>query len=79
MVPIDSVINIDYKNSYSVILDGIVIGHVVNERASVLVAMLRESKILGKDIPNTLEIILVPKKKVKFPNCFLCDRIFHIF
>lgn len=63
----------DIKDCYTVVLDGKILGYVHQNVASRLVDKLRLKKIKGKEVPNTLEIVLVPMKKVpeQFPGLFL--------
>ncbi|XP_043275867.1 DNA-directed RNA polymerase I subunit RPA2 [Venturia canescens] len=71
MVPIN--IADDWKTSYTVMLDGKVIGLMEDEIVSRVVDKLRLLKIDGKQVPNTMEIVLVPKKNVpsQYPGLFL--------
>ncbi|KAF5270619.1 hypothetical protein FQA39_LY01357, partial [Lamprigera yunnana] len=74
MVPITSTETItDFKNFYIVQLDGKVIGYIDHNVISKLVHNLRLLKIKGHKIPNTLEVVLVPFKKVpgQYPGLFL--------
>lgn len=58
---------------YTVQLDGRVLGYLPEDDAYEAVEFLRLKKILGEDIPNMLEIVLVPKKKYpgQYPGLFL--------
>ena len=62
----------DWKGSYTVMLDGKVIGLIAENIISKVVYKLRFLKIKGK-IPPTTEIVLVPKKKfpAQYPGLFL--------
>lgn len=72
MTPLSSTVQ-NIKDCYTVVLDGRILGHVQQNVASRLVDKLRSKKIKGKEIPNTLEIVLVPIRKVtgQFPGLFL--------
>lgn len=63
MVPLNSS-KIDYKKHYVVILEGKIIGHVPMTDAKRIADRLRLLKILGVEVPNLMEIVLVPKKTV---------------
>lgn len=75
MLPIKNVQNteVNVKDCYVAQLDGKVIGYVQDSVASQLVEGLRLLKIKGEVIPDTMEIVLVPKKKVpgQFPGLFI--------
>ncbi|ERL88468.1 hypothetical protein D910_05854 [Dendroctonus ponderosae] len=73
MVALNYINRLDLINCYVVQLDGRIIGYIPKEMASRIVDQLRLLKIEGKQIPNTLEIVLVPLKKTKaqFPGIFL--------
>ncbi|KAF7272577.1 hypothetical protein GWI33_014650 [Rhynchophorus ferrugineus] len=73
MVPINYVSSKDINNSYVVQLDGKIIGYLLKEIAPKVVNKLRLLKIEGKEVPHTLEIVLVPFKKIKaqYPGIFL--------
>ncbi|KAJ8668817.1 hypothetical protein QAD02_000076 [Eretmocerus hayati] len=62
----------DWKNSYTVILDGKVIGLIEDNIVSRVVDKLRIFKITEK-VPPTMEIVLVPKKNVpaQYPGVYL--------
>ncbi|RZC39794.1 DNA-directed RNA polymerase I subunit RPA2, partial [Asbolus verrucosus] len=61
------------NETYVVQLDGRVIGYVEKENAAKIVEKLRLLKIVGEEVPNTLEIVLVPLKKftAQFPGLYL--------
>lgn len=61
------------KDFYTVMLDGRILGHVRKNIASRLVDKLRIKKIKGQEVPQTLEIVLVPIKKYvgQYPGLFL--------
>ncbi|XP_012287077.1 DNA-directed RNA polymerase I subunit RPA2 isoform X2 [Orussus abietinus] len=61
------------KDTYTVMLDGNIIGHLENNIVARVVDKLRIIKIAGKKIPSTLEIVLVPKKSVpsQYPGLYL--------
>ncbi|XP_070167298.1 DNA-directed RNA polymerase I subunit RPA2 [Polyergus mexicanus] len=71
MIPLSIADN--WKNSYNVMLDGKLIGLIEDKIINKVVHKLRLLKIKGKEIPSTLEIALVPKKKVpaQYPGLFL--------
>lgn len=62
----------DWKNSYTVVLDGRVIGLIEDNIVGRVVDKLRVLKINEK-VPPTMEIVLVPKKSVpsQYPGVFL--------
>lgn len=72
MTPLSTNIQ-NLKDHYTVILDGKILGHVTQNIASRLCDKLRIKKIKGTEIPNTLEIVLVPIKKYpgQFPGIYL--------
>ncbi|CAH1407605.1 unnamed protein product [Nezara viridula] len=61
------------KLCYVTMLDGRVVGHVPYMIAGRVVDKLRLLKIKGEKVPNTLEIVLVPKKDIahQHPGLFL--------
>lgn len=63
----------DTTQNYVVLLDGKIIGYVAKDIILKLVEKLRLYKIKGTEVPNTLEIVLVPFKNVtaQFPGLFL--------
>lgn len=75
MIPLKSARDsgLDFKGHYTTSLDGKIIGYVHKNLAKKLVDNLRSLKIKGEDVPNMLEIALVPIKKVpgQFPGLFL--------
>ncbi|XP_021941491.1 DNA-directed RNA polymerase I subunit RPA2 [Zootermopsis nevadensis] len=75
MVPLKGVrlIALNHNEQFVVLLDGRVLGHVEKREARRLVDKLRFLKIVGKRVPRTLEIVLVPmgRKCGQFPGLFL--------
>ncbi|KAK9507538.1 hypothetical protein O3M35_007371 [Rhynocoris fuscipes] len=72
MQPIDGIGMVAANKCYTTMLDGKVIGRVPLNIASRLVDKLRMLKIKGEKVPNTLEIVLVPRfEKGQFPGLFL--------
>ena len=71
MIPLSIAEN--WKNSYSVMLDGKLIGLIENNIIARVTDKLRILKIKGEEIPHTLEIALVPKKNVpaQYPGLYL--------
>ncbi|XP_067211558.1 DNA-directed RNA polymerase I subunit RPA2 isoform X2 [Linepithema humile] len=71
MVPLSIADN--WKGSYTVMLDGKLIGLIEDKIINKVVYKLRLLKIKGHEVPSTLEIVLVPKKKVsaQYPGLFL--------
>lgn len=71
MTPITSPAHV--KHQYTVLLDGRILGYVPKNIAPRLVDKLRIKKIKGTEIPDTLEIVLVPIKNipVQYPGLFL--------
>ncbi|XP_034948641.1 DNA-directed RNA polymerase I subunit RPA2 [Chelonus insularis] len=63
----------DWKESYTVLIDGKVVGLIEDNIIIKVVNHLRQLKIEGKKIPNTTEIVLVPKKNVpaQYPGLYL--------
>ncbi|KAK4874170.1 hypothetical protein RN001_013530 [Aquatica leii] len=73
MIPITNTESVtSFKNYYVTQLDGKVVGYVEHKLAQKLVNNLRALKIKNQ-IPNTLEIVLVPVKKTpgQYPGLFL--------
>lgn len=72
MLPLTSNNSHDLKDSYTVHLDGRILGHVQKNIAGRLVDKLRIKKIKG-EVPTTLEIVLIPIKKYQsqYPGIFL--------
>lgn len=72
MLPLTSTQTHNLKETYTVLLDGKILGHVQKNIAGRLVDKLRIKKIRG-EVPPTLEIVLVPIKKhqSQFPGLFL--------
>lgn len=61
----------NYQDYYVVQLEGVIVGYVKMDIVESVVDQLRLLKIQGIDIPNTLEIVLIPKKKGgAFPGLF---------
>ncbi|EFN88780.1 DNA-directed RNA polymerase I subunit RPA2 [Harpegnathos saltator] len=71
MIPL-SIAN-NWKNSYTVMLDGKVIGLIEDNIINRVTCKLRELKVNGEEVPNTLEIALVPKKTIpaQYPGLYL--------
>lgn len=62
----------DLENYYTVMLEGQIVGYVMDEKITKFEENLRAIKIQGTKMPNTMEIVLVPKKKGgQFPGLFL--------
>ncbi|CAH0385289.1 unnamed protein product [Bemisia tabaci] len=63
------------KSHYSVLLDGRVVGFLAVEISIDLINKLRVKKVLGEEVPRTLEIVLIEYKEMKgasqFPGLFL--------
>lgn len=73
MVQLKYADTIDLKNSYVVQLDGKILGYLPSNSADRIVDKLRSFKIKGVNIPETLEIVLVPLKKTvsQYPGLYL--------
>lgn len=72
MEPIDSEMFGDLSKYYTVLLEGCVAGYVKDVEVKKFSNHLRALKIDGKRIPNTMEIVVVPKKEGgQFPGIFL--------
>ncbi|KAL1139343.1 hypothetical protein AAG570_006327, partial [Ranatra chinensis] len=73
MQPLSSTGMLNAKSCYTVLLDGRVIGRVAHSMAQRFVAKLRNFKIKGEKVPNTLEIVLVPISGTngQYPGLFL--------
>lgn len=72
MEPIDSDMLSDLSKCYTVLLEGCVVGYVNDEKIKTFADHLRAVKIEGKRVPNTMEIVLVPKKAGgQYPGLFL--------
>lgn len=73
MIPLKTSLGMSLTQTYTVHLDGKIIGCVPKDEAKKLVNKLRLYKVQGDEIPNTMEIVLVPLKKVsgQFPGIFL--------
>ncbi|CAH1963354.1 unnamed protein product [Acanthoscelides obtectus] len=73
MIPLRYGEIVDVKDSYTVHLDGRIIGFVMKKDAGKIVDKLRILKISGDKVPSTLEIVLVPKKNTvcQYPGMFL--------
>ncbi|XP_030750934.1 DNA-directed RNA polymerase I subunit RPA2 [Sitophilus oryzae] len=63
MVPMNYINSQEIATSYAVQLDGRIIGYLSRNIAPKVVNKLRLLKIENKEVPNTLEIVLVPYKK----------------
>ncbi|XP_014601550.1 PREDICTED: DNA-directed RNA polymerase I subunit RPA2 [Polistes canadensis] len=63
----------DWKDSYTVMLDGKLIGLIDDNAINRAVDKLRILKIKGEEVPPTMEIVLIPKRKVpaQYPGLFL--------
>lgn len=63
----------NWKDSYTVMLDGRLIGLIEDNIINRVTDKLRMLKIKGTKIPSTMEIVLVPKKTVpaQYPGLFL--------
>ncbi|XP_063972531.1 DNA-directed RNA polymerase I subunit RPA2 isoform X2 [Diachasmimorpha longicaudata] len=63
----------NYNNSYTVLVDGNVIGLIEDDIITKVVDKLRLLKIDGDKVPNTMEIVLVPKSNVpsQYPGLFI--------
>lgn len=74
MVPLKSQLDCtdEVVNSYVVMLEGRIIGYINDKEAQQAVNELRLLKIKGVLIPNTAEIVLVPKKQGgQYPGIFI--------
>lgn len=74
MIPLKSQLDCidEIVNSYTVMLEGRVIGYVNDNEAKHIVSELRLLKIKGILIPTTSEIVLVPKKQGgQYPGIFI--------
>lgn len=72
MEPIDSELLGNLSDHCTVLLEGCVVGYVKNEKINKFADHLRALKIEGKRVPNTMEIVLVPKKDGgQYPGLFL--------
>lgn len=73
MIGVRSALKIDFKEYYCTQLDGRIVGYVPRKIAGRLVDNLRLLKIQGEQIPETLEIVLVPIKDSlsQYPGLFL--------
>lgn len=71
MVPLSIADN--WKGSYTVMLDGKLIGLIEDNIINRVSYKLRQLKIKGVEVPSTLEIALVPKKDVpaQYPGLYL--------
>ncbi|KAK9882973.1 hypothetical protein WA026_001189 [Henosepilachna vigintioctopunctata] len=72
MIPLKEM-DSNVKEFYTVHLDGRIIGYIKDERVGKISESLRMLKIQGTDVPDNMEIVLVPKKEVtcQFPGLFL--------
>ena len=74
MEPLHTVPLVDYKDTYTVILDGKVLGHVPDKIVNTLVRELRLMKARSQNkVPCSVEIGLIPKttKATQYPGIFL--------
>ncbi|KAI4456625.1 dna-directed rna polymerase i subunit 2 [Holotrichia oblita] len=75
MIPYDDSDNIkcDFKNCYTTILDGKILGYTPIDTITLFMDKLRLLKVKGDKIPRTLEIALVPLKRTKgqYPGLYL--------
>jgi DNA-directed RNA polymerase I subunit RPA2 len=72
MEPIDSELMGNLSGYYTVMLEGCVVGYVRDDEVKKFANNLRALKIDGKRIPNTMEIVVVPKKDGgQYPGVFL--------
>ncbi|XP_014274585.1 DNA-directed RNA polymerase I subunit RPA2 isoform X2 [Halyomorpha halys] len=73
MEPYDFIPKLRNKLCYVIMLDGRVVGRVLQTYAGHFVHKLRVLKIRGERVPKTLEIVLVPKKDYphQYPGLFL--------
>lgn len=75
MIPITNVefMAPNLKTHYAILLDGKIIGYIADNDVESVVNQMRLLKIKGEQIPKTLEIALVSKKKVpaQYPGLFL--------
>ncbi|CAG9865194.1 unnamed protein product [Phyllotreta striolata] len=73
MKPLKYADTIDLNASYSVQLDGRIVGYISNGDVARIVQKLRLFKIKGKMVPETLEIAWVPRKKsiCQYPGVYL--------
>lgn len=72
MEPIDSGTFSNLAKYYTVMLEGCVVGYVKNDKIQIVAHNLRALKIEGKQVPDTMEIVLVPKKdNGQYPGLFL--------
>ena len=82
MISTRSVFNELKENSYTVMLDGRIVGYVGYRVAKKFINQLRRAKVSGQIVPNNLEIGFIPKedtsKIMVFPGIFLftgCARM----
>ncbi|KAK0089132.1 hypothetical protein PV325_008989 [Microctonus aethiopoides] len=71
MTPLEVATN--WKNSYTVMLDGNVIGLIDDDIVTRVTNRLRIIKVDGDKVPDTMEIVVVPKKSVpmQYPGVYL--------
>ncbi|XP_046817891.1 DNA-directed RNA polymerase I subunit RPA2 isoform X1 [Vespa crabro] len=71
MLPISIADN--WKDSYTVMLDGKLIGLIEDNIINRVSDNLRILKIKGKEVPSTMEIVLIPKKTIpaQYPGLYL--------
>lgn len=72
MEPIDNFLIYNVDKYYTVMLEGCVLGYLNDDKVKSVSNYLRMLKIDGKKIPDTMEIVLVPKKTGgQYPGLFL--------
>lgn len=72
MISVKSVLARDLSKSYTVLLEGCIIGYVHHKDANNIVNKLRTLKISGVKIPLMTEIVLIPDKKCgQYPGLYL--------
>lgn len=72
MEPIDNFLIYNIAEYYTVMLEGCVLGYLKDDKVKAVSNYLRMLKIEGKKIPDTMEIVLVPKKTGgQYPGLFL--------
>lgn len=67
MIPLNSA-QIKYNRHFVVMLEGTVIGYISKNIAEQVCAELRQLKIVGKEVPKLMEIVLVPDIQVRATN-----------
>lgn len=72
MEPIDNLLIYNVVHYYTVMLEGCILGYLKDDKVKSVSNYLRILKIEGKKIPDTMEIVLVPKKAGgQYPGLFL--------